>query len=262
MFRHEATLLFPVRVSGNDPNAACMIQEQFGGANGELKALVEYLVQSFGTTDPATRSLLLNIATEEASHLEMVGTAIVQLMSRGATPPGSPNLEPVTRATGNQLREAPMLLHKLATVGGVGPMATDSAGVPFTGAFLDATGDVTSNLASDVAAELRARAVYERLYRNTTDQGLRDMLQFLIEREATHSVLFSEALERVKDVGAAKNIGRSTVSRRAPAFADPVREMLNQYGSKFPEPPLKEPILEADVKVQLAEQHDALTPVG
>jgi Mn-containing catalase len=62
VFKHEDVMLFPVEVTGSDPRAAAMLQEQFGGANGELKALLQYFVQSFGTVDPLTRQLLLNVA--------------------------------------------------------------------------------------------------------------------------------------------------------------------------------------------------------
>ncbi|MDA8206721.1 MAG: manganese catalase family protein [Thermaerobacter sp.] len=88
MFRHESTLLFPVEVSGTDPYAAAMLQEQFCGASGELAAMLQYPVQSFAAPDSSTRALLMNIATEEASHLEIVGTAIVTLMALRAERPG------------------------------------------------------------------------------------------------------------------------------------------------------------------------------
>lgn len=263
MFRHEAALLFPVEVTSCDPTAASMLQEQFAGANSELKALIQYLVQSFGAKDPATRSLLLNIATEEASHLEMVGTAIVQLMTYDAESRGGPNMQPNWAVTGRLLQDAPSLLSKMVNLGGVGPMAVDSAGAPFTGNFINSTGDITSDLASDLAAELRARRVYQQLLKNTRDAGLRRTLEFLAEREATHAVLFGEALERVKDEGVAETIGRTVISRRRPSVSEPADIYLRMFAAeKLPDMPLHDPIQPHEVEVQFAERYEALAPIG
>src|SRR5690606_6577327 len=78
---------FPVNVKNPNPAFAAAVLEQFGGANGELKACLQYFAQSFSTKDPAIRDLLLDIATEEISHLEMVGECITQLM-------GGPDVDP------------------------------------------------------------------------------------------------------------------------------------------------------------------------
>lgn len=262
MFRHEATMLFPVEVTSSDPIAAAMLQEQFAGANSELKALLQYLVQSFGAKDPAMKSLLLNIATEEASHLEMVGTAIVQLMTMGAEETKNcPNLEPNHATTGQILQHAPSLLDKMINLGGVGPLAVDSAGAPFTGNFVNSTGDIVSDLASDLASELRARRVYEQLLKNTHDPGLKKTLEFLAEREATHAILFGEALERVKDEGVAKDIGKTMVSRRPPAVSDPSDLYLRAFAAELKERPLADPIEPREIEIQLADRYQALTPI-
>src|SRR5437763_14679818 len=89
MYFHKKELLFPVQVSSCNPAYAAAVLEQFGGANGELKACLQYFVQSFGTYDPAIKDLLLDISTEEISHLEMVGTCITQFM-------GAPDIDPST----------------------------------------------------------------------------------------------------------------------------------------------------------------------
>lgn len=263
LFRHEAALMFPVEITSCDPTAATMLQEQFAGANSELKALVQYLTQSFGVQDAAIRALLVNIATEEASHLEMVGTAIVQLMSYDAESRGGPTLQPNWATTGRLLQNAPSLLSKMVNLGGVGPLCTDSSGTPFSGTFISATGDITSDLASDLAGELSARRVYQQLLKGARDPGLRRALDFLAEREATHAMLFGEALERVKGEGAAENLGRTVISRRAPDVCDAAALMLHTFGvGKLTEPPLHDAIKPYEVEVQLAERHEALTPIG
>nr|WP_243239776.1 manganese catalase family protein [Sulfobacillus harzensis] len=263
MFKHEDVLLFPVEVSGSDPSAAAMLQEQFGGANGELKALLQYLVQSFGTPDPLTRQLLLNIAVEEASHLEIVGTAIVQLMAMDVTPyNASVNLKPSLAATGHSLKEAPSLVHKMVNLGGVGPLVVDSSGAPFTGNFINSTGDIVSNLMSDVAAELRAGRVYHQLRRSINDPGLNRALEFLEEREATHSTMFAEAVERVKDEGIVSDQGYTVVAQRPPALSEPFDQLLAAMAKKLPGAPLDEAIGPDAVPVQLATGDDHLLPLS
>lgn len=131
---------FRLKVSGTDPYAVAMLQEQFGGANGELAAMLQYLVQSFAAPDPATRALLMNIAAEEASHLEIVGTAIVTLMTLRQNARADTNIPPSAVITGERLRTAPSMDGQ-SWWGG--PLVADSAGSPFTGNYISATGDMT-----------------------------------------------------------------------------------------------------------------------
>jgi Mn-containing catalase len=57
MFHHVKELQFNARVSGPDPRFATMLLEQFGGANGELKAALQYFVQSFSARQDLPRAL-------------------------------------------------------------------------------------------------------------------------------------------------------------------------------------------------------------
>ncbi len=262
MFRHEAVMLFPVEVSGSDPRAAAMLQEQFGGANGELAALLQYFVQSFGTSDPFTKQLLLNIAVEEASHLEMVGTAITQLMTMGASSRDSGfTYAPAAAATGEALRQVPSLIKKMVTVCGPGPMVSDSLGTPFSGTFISATGDIVSNLASDLAAEFRAGQVYRQLRNNIQDAGLNRTLEFLEEREATHGAMFAEALERVRDQGIVKVQGYTQVAKRIPNLSAPFDQLVSQISRKFSGEPITSAILPHQVPIQLAKSGEHLVPL-
>lgn len=82
MFHHVKELQFNARVSGPDPRFAQLLLEQFGGGNGELKAAMQYFVQAFLTRHPYPDKydLLMDIATEELSHLEIVGATITMLL--------------------------------------------------------------------------------------------------------------------------------------------------------------------------------------
>ncbi len=76
MFKHEKKLLHKVRVEKPNPQYAVLMQEQLGGCNGELKAAMQYLSQSFRANDPVFKDLFLDIGTEELSHMEMVAETI------------------------------------------------------------------------------------------------------------------------------------------------------------------------------------------
>lgn len=263
LFKHEAALLFPVEVTGSDPTAAAMLQEQFGGANGELKALLQYLVQSFSAEDALSRELLLNVAVEEASHLEMVGHAILQLMTMGRVDARSGHrFDPAIAATGQGLKNAPDLVSKLLNLGGGGPLAVDSTGAPFTGDFINATGDPVADFASDFAAELRAGRVYHQLRQAVDDPGLNRVLEFLEEREATHGTMFAEAMERVKDGGIVAQQGRTLVAHRPPALAEPHAELVQAMTARLPEPPLAKPISPDQVRAELEESGAHLVPLA
>ena len=47
MFKHEKALFHPVGVERPNPQYAALLQEQLGGGNGELKAAMQYMSQSF-----------------------------------------------------------------------------------------------------------------------------------------------------------------------------------------------------------------------
>jgi Mn-containing catalase len=212
MYIHKKELLFPVQVQSPNPAYAAAVLEQFGGANGELKACLQYFVQSFSTYDPAIKDLLLDISTEEISHLEMVGTCISQFMGMPDKDPSRLGGQEVEMATeGMVMSNAEMqvnsmfpfnsTLQKSVVLAGHGPAFTDSAGSPFTSNFINSVGDLLSNLHSNLAAEFRARKVYEELHRHVQDKGARELFDFLIQREEAHASLFAEAIERAKEMG-------------------------------------------------------------
>src|SRR5690554_3715588 len=86
MFYHVKDLQFNARVSAPNPRFATLLLEQFGGPNGELKACMQYFIQAFAARKPYPDKydLLMDIATEEISHLEIVG-ATIQMLLNGIT---------------------------------------------------------------------------------------------------------------------------------------------------------------------------------
>src|SRR5919206_1279452 len=83
MFYHVKELQYNARVSKPDPAFASLLLEQFGGANGELAAALRYFLQAFSNRmpHPDKYDLLMDIATEEFSHLEIVGATIQMLLT-------------------------------------------------------------------------------------------------------------------------------------------------------------------------------------
>lgn len=170
--------MYTVHVGTPDPKFGNMLLEQFGGANGELAAALQYSIQGLNCDDPQRKDLLMDIGTEELSHLEIVGT-LARL-----------HLQPTKKE--RSAAEADPLI---AIAGGGGVALHNSQGNPWTADYLKITGELDVDLRSNIAAEARAKIVYERLINFTEDQGTVDALQFLMTREITHMKAFTAALE-------------------------------------------------------------------
>ena len=178
MYHHVKKLMFTVRVDEPDPRFGNMLLEQFGGANGELAAAMQYSIQGLNCDDPDRKDLLMDIGTEELSHLEIVGT-----LARMHLKPAKFD---------RQAAEADPLI---AIAGGGGVNLFNSQGNAWTADYLKITGELDVDLRSNIAAEARAKIVYERLINFCDDAGTKDALQFLMTREITHMKAFSLALE-------------------------------------------------------------------
>lgn len=196
MFMHNKRLQYTVRVGGTDPGLANLMLEQFGGPQGELAAAMRYFTQAIAEEDPGRRDLLFDIATEELSHLEIIGT-IVAMLNRGAkgklAEATEEQAELYRTITGNGNDS-----HVTQVLYGGGPPLTNSGGVPWTAAYVDSIGDPTCDLRSNIAAEARAKIVYERLINVTPDDGVRDALRFLMTREIAHQKSFEKALYSIE----------------------------------------------------------------
>ena len=182
MYHHIKKLMYTVNVGTPDVRFGNMLLEQFGGANGELAAAMQYTIQGWNCVDDlARRDLLLDIGTEELSHLEIVG-ALIRM-----------HLKPM-----KEKREAAEADPLVCIAGGGGVSLVNSMGNAWTGDYLKITGELDVDLRSNIAAEARAKIVYERLINHTDDPGTVDALQFLMTREVTHMKAFSAALESLE----------------------------------------------------------------
>ncbi len=206
MFHHVKELQFDARVSAPDPRFARLLLEQFGGGNGELKAAMQYFTQAFCAKKPfpGHYDLLMDIATEEFSHLEIVGASITMLLNgiNGELKDAQENMDWMKLMEGQQERD--VFMHQaftsaeFLTNSGGGPTLTNCMGVPWSGAFVNANGDLTVDLRSNIAAESRAKIVYEYLGQHTDDPHVKETLGFLMTREITHFQQFTAALESIE----------------------------------------------------------------
>lgn len=195
MFRHVKQLQYTVRVAEPNPGLANLLLEQFGGPQGELAAACRYFTQGLSDDDAGRKDMLLDIATEELSHLEIIGTLVAMLNkgAKGEMAEGTENEAEMYRsltANGNDS-------HITSLLYGGGTPLTNSAGVPWTAAYIDTIGEPTADLRSNIAAEARAKIVYERLINVTDDPGVKDTLAFLMTREAAHQLSFEKALQSI-----------------------------------------------------------------
>lgn len=206
MFHHVKELQFNARVSRPDPRFARLLLEQFGGSNGELKAAMQYFVQAFTARQPYPDKydLLMDIAAEEFSHLEIVGATITMLLDgvNGELKNAAEQSDLMKMLNGKAERdhlinEAMTSPHFLVLSGG-GPTLTDSQGVPWTAAYVTANGDLTVDLRSNIAAESRAKIVYEYLLQFTDDPLVQESLRFLMTREIAHFQMFTAALDTIQ----------------------------------------------------------------
>jgi len=192
MFAHNKRLQYTVRVSGPNPGLANLMLEQFGGPQGELAAAMRYFTQAVAEDDPGRKDMLFDIATEELSHLEVIGH-IVAMLNKGAkgrlAEAAEEEAEMYKSITG-----AGNDSHITQVLYGAGAPLTNSAGVPWTAAYIDSITEPTADLRSNIAAEARAKIVYERLIALTDDPGVKDALGFLMTREVAHLKSFEKAL--------------------------------------------------------------------
>ncbi|MEA3086823.1 MAG: Mn-containing catalase [Paraburkholderia sp.] len=196
MFIHNKRLQYTVRVAAPNPGLANLLLEQFGGPQGELAAACRYFTQAVSEDDPGRRDMLFDIATEELSHLEIIGS-IVAMLNKGAKGQLAEGVEKEAELY-RSLTGGGNDSHTTALLYGGGPALTNSAGVPWTAAYIDTIGEPTADLRSNIAAEARAKIVYERLINVSDDPGIKEALGFLMTREIAHQKSFEKALHSIQ----------------------------------------------------------------
>lgn len=207
MFYHVKDLQFNARVSRPDPRFANILLEQFGGENGELAAAMQYFTQAYGAKmpHPDKYDMLMDIATEEFSHLEIVGATIQMLLKgvNGEMKYAADSEEIMQVMEGSEKRDS--IIHEALSanphfpiLSSGGPRLTNSQGIPWCGSYIHSNGDLTVDLRSNLASESRAKLVYEHLMKFTDDPYVKETLSFLMTREIAHYKMFEAALATIE----------------------------------------------------------------
>ncbi len=207
MFKHEKQLFHPVAVEKANPQYAALLQEQLGGANGELKSALQYLSQSMRIQDKEIKDLFLDIAAEELGHMEMVAETITLLNGHELSPMSVPAGEIQT--------------HVLL---GLNPGLINASGYSWTADYVSVTGDLCADLLSNIASEQRAKVVYEYLYRIIQDKKVRETIDFLLNREEAHNAMFREAFNKVQKTGSNRDYGTTKAAKMYFSLSEPSPE--------------------------------------
>ncbi len=204
MFKHEKQLFHPVEVERPNPQYAVLLQEQLGGGNGELKAALQYMSQSFRIKDPEIKDLFLDIAAEELGHLEMVAQTINLLNGHdvGAT----------------KVQAGEIQAH---VQNGLNPGLINASGYSWTGDYVTVTGDLCADLLSNIASEQRAKVVYEYLYRQIEDRKVRETIDFLLNPEEAHNQMFRDAFNKVQETGSNRDFGTTKAAKMYFSLSNP-----------------------------------------
>src|SRR5690606_3700198 len=198
MFYHDNKLQYKVRVDKPNPAFAKLLQQAIGGIEGEIRVCLQYLFQAWGNRGPNKyRDMLLDTGTEEISHIEMLCTAVAL------------NLDGATNELKDKIAgENPIVSNILGGMdprhvlsSGLAAMAVDANGVPFNGSWVVGSGNIAADMYANVMAEATGRVLATRLYEMTGDSGMKDMLAFLITRDAMHQNQWLAVLE---DLGGVK----------------------------------------------------------
>ena len=204
MFKHEKLLFHPVGVEKPNPQYAALLQEQLGGGNGELKAAMQYMSQSFRIKDPEIKDLFLDIAAEELSHMEMVAQTINLLNGHDVDAEKVPSGE--------------IQSHVIL---GLNPGLINASGYSWSADYVTVTGDLCADLLSNIASEQRAKVVYEYLYRQIDDKRVRETIDFLLNREEAHNQMFRDAFNIVQNSGSNRDFGTTKAARMYFSMSDP-----------------------------------------
>jgi len=205
MFHHSSKLQFPVRVEKPDPEFAMLLQQAIGGVEGEIRVAMQYFFQAMGARgDARIRDLLISTATEELSHIEMLGYAVaLNLVGAPLSYQEASAKDPVVNAILGGMNPRHILSSGLAA------MPVNANGMPFDMSHIYASGNVAADMLANVTAEATGRVLATRLYNMTEDKGMKDFLSFLIARDTMHQQQWLAVIEEMGGLNASLPIPNS-----------------------------------------------------
>ena len=177
MWIYEKKLQYPVKIANPNPRLAGMIITALGGPDGETGAATRYLNQRYTMPDGRVIGVLTDVGSEELGHQEMVASIVYQL-------------------TRNLTRDEIIAggFDKYYADHGTGIYPASADGVPFNATAIASKGDPLADITDDLAAEQKARAMYDAILRMSDDPDVNDAIKFLRQREVVHFQRFGEAM--------------------------------------------------------------------
>jgi Mn-containing catalase len=198
MFLHRQELQFKSTPDQSDAVYARKLQEVLGGQYGEITVAMQYMFQGWNMhTTGKYRDLVFGIASEEFGHVEMLATMIAQLLENaplGVTTDAVQD-DPTVAAVvgGTDLQQA--------IVAGAGARPVDSNGNPWQGSYVTASGNLLADFQANANAEMQGRLQVARLYHMTDDNGVRELLSFLLARDTMHQNMWLAAAAELQEEG-------------------------------------------------------------
>ncbi|MCY8488188.1 manganese catalase family protein [Bacillus atrophaeus] len=194
MFKHTKMLQHPAKPDRPDPLFAKKMQEILGGQYGEISVAMQYLFQGWNTRgNEKYKDLIMDTATEEIGHVEMIATMIARL------------LEDAPLHEQEEAADDPVIGSIMggmnphhAIVSGLGAMPENSTGVPWSAGYIVASGNLLADFRANLNAESQGRLQVARLYEMTDDKGVKDMLAFLLARDTMHQNQWLAAIKELE----------------------------------------------------------------
>jgi Mn-containing catalase len=204
MYYFDKRLQYPVTVETPDPIFARQLQQAIGGIEGEIRVCLQYFFQAWGARGPTKyRDVLLNTATEEISHIEMLATAVALNLENApatlqeTTMQGNPVVGAVMSGGERPRHVVEGMLHRHILSTGMAAFPANCDGVPFDCSHVYASGNLAADMYCNVAAESTGRTLAVRLYNSTADRGMQDMLSYLIARDTMHQQQWLAVIEEL-----------------------------------------------------------------
>jgi Mn-containing catalase len=208
LFFHTKQFQYNAKPDAPDPIFAKQMQELLGGQWGEISVMMGYLFQGWNCRGPAKyRDMLMDTATEEIGHVEMIATMIARLLETspveaeeaandggvvGSILGGGDTQSAIINAAMNPQH---------VIVSGLGATPRDSMGNPWNANYIVSSGNLLADMRFNVTAESQGRLQVARLYQLTQDAGVRDMFSFLLARDTMHQNQWLAAIEELEEDG-------------------------------------------------------------
>lgn len=197
MFYHVKELQFQAKPDRPDPVFAKKLQEILGGQFGEMTVAMQYLFQGWNCRCPTKskyRDLLLDTGTEELAQVEMIATMIARLLDQAP-------VKEQEEAAKHPVIEAVMggMNPQHVIVSGLGATPTDSVGYPWNARYTIASGNLLADFRANLHAESQGRLQAVRLWEMADDQGVKEMLAWLIARDNMHQNQWLAAIKELEE---------------------------------------------------------------